>query len=365
MAVEIKSIDKLIEGQILGKTLFDENGNELLAEGTKLSERMINKLENMGIEYVHIFNNVINLFSDKEEKEKENEKEKETRFYESTEKTKKLTKEIFTDIVNDNTMNLSKYKVVIDEIFTDILKKDAIILNLENLKSLNEYYFEHAINSTVLAIGTCLILGLNRNLTEKIAMGIIIHDIGYKGIPEELLTKKEKLTDGEYKIVKNHVRIGYNMVMNSPDISKETGEAILYHHENIDGTGYPEGLKRNEIPLAGKLCAICDVYDALLSNRDYRTKLTRYNATKILIMNVDIKFDKYIIKNFLKIVGHYPKGTNVILSNGYHAIIEKENGFNPIVRLTLTNRAEIINKKETIDLSKSNIEIYDIDYKNK
>lgn len=238
MAVEIKSIDELIEDQVLGKTLFDENGNELLSEGTKLSERMINKLENLGIEYVHIFNNVINLFDDKEEKEKE------TRFYESTEKTKKLTKEIFNDIVDDSAINLSKYKVVIDEIFTDILKKDAIILNLENLKSLNEYYFEHAINSTVLAVGTCLVLGLNRKLTEKIAMGIIIHDIGYKGIPEELLTKKDKLTDEEYKIVKNHVRIGYDMVMSSPDISKETGEAILYHHENIDGTGYPEGLKK-------------------------------------------------------------------------------------------------------------------------
>ena len=82
MAVEIKSIDELIEGQILGKTLFDENGNELLAEGTKLSERMINKLENMGIEYVHIFDNVINLFDNKKEKEKE------ARFYESTEKTR-------------------------------------------------------------------------------------------------------------------------------------------------------------------------------------------------------------------------------------------------------------------------------------
>lgn len=93
--------------------------------------------------------------------------------------------------------------------------------------------------------------------------------------------------------------------------------------------------------------------------------MTRYNATKILIMNVDIKFDKYIVKNFLKIVGHYPKDTNVILSNGYRGIIEKENGFNPIVRLTLTNRGEIINKKETIDLAKNNIEIYDIDYKNK
>jgi HD-GYP domain-containing protein (c-di-GMP phosphodiesterase class II) len=355
MAIIIKSISELTEGQILGKAIFDENGNELLSNGTELSKRMIDKIEKVGIDYVHVVNNVIDLFDRKEEKA--------TRFYESTEKTKKLTKEIISDIIDDDTINLAKYKKVINGIFNDILTKDAIILNLDNLKSLSEYYFEHAINSTVLAVGTCLVLGLNRNLIEKIAMGIIIHDVGYNGVPKELLNKKDKLTYEEYKIVQNHVKIGYDMVEKADGVSKETRDAILYHHENIDGTGYPEGLKGNEIPLSAKICAVSDVYDALLSNRDYRVKLNRYQATKILISNVDVKFDKYIIKNFLKIIGHYPNGTNVILSDGYRGVIEKENKFKPIIRLTLSNQGQIINTKEILDLSKSDIEIYDIDYK--
>jgi HD-GYP domain-containing protein (c-di-GMP phosphodiesterase class II) len=355
MAIVIKSVSELTEGQILGKAIFDENGNELLSNGTELSKRMIGKIGNVGIDYVHIMDNVIDLFDRKEEKV--------TRFYESTERTKKLTKEIISDIINDDTINLVKYKKVIRGIFNDILTKDAIILNLDNLKSLSEYYFEHAINSTVLAVGTCLVLGLNRNLIEKIAMGIIIHDIGYNGVPKELLSKKDKLTDEEYKIMQNHVKIGYDMVEKSDEISEESIDAILYHHENIDGTGYPKGLKGNEIPLSAKLCAISDVYDALLSNREYRVKLNRYQATKILILNVDVKFDKYIIKNFLKIIGHYPLGTNVILSNGYRGVIEKESRFKPIIRLTLSNNGQAITTKEILDLSKSDIKIYDIDYK--
>jgi len=355
MGIVIKSVTDLIEGQILAKAIFDENGNELLVADTKLSKRMITKIENVGIDYVHIKEKVVELF--------ETEKDPaENRFYESTEKTKKITKEIINDIIYDSTINLEKYKQVIDEIFVEILDMDAIILNLDNLKSLSEYYFEHAINSTVLAVGTCMVLGLNRDLIRKIAMGIIIHDIGYEKVPNELLTKKGKLTDEEYEMVQKHVEFGYDILSKSPEIQQETLDAVLYHHENIDGSGYPKGLKSSEIPLSAKLCAVCDVYDALLSNRHYRKKLSRYDATKILIANVNTKFDKYIIKNFIKIVGHYPNGTNVILNNGYFGVVEKEDGFEPIVRLTHTNKMEKINQKKLLDLSKCDTEIYDINY---
>jgi len=355
MGIVIKSVNDLIEGEILGKAIFDENGNELLVVDTKLSKRMINKIENVGVDYVHIKVKVVELFETEKTPE-------ENRFYESTEKTKETTKKIISDILNDSTINLEKYKQVIDDIFVEILDMDAIILNLDNLKSLSEYYFEHAINSTVLAIGTCMVLGLNRVLIQKIAMGIIIHDIGYEKVPNELLSKKGKLTDEEFKMVQNHVKFGYDILSKSPEIQQETLDAILYHHENIDGSGYPEGLKGSEIPLSAKLCAICDVYDALLSNRHYRKKLSRYDATKILIANVNTKFDKYIIKNFIKIVGHYPNGTNIILNNGYFGVVENENGFEPIVRLTQTNKMEKINNKKLLDLSKCDIEIYDINY---
>jgi len=355
MAIVIKPVTELVEGQILGKAIFDEKGNELLAINTELSKKMINKIGNVGIDYVHIREKVIKLFQ-------EYKNDEETRFYESTKKTKELTKEIIKDIVDDAAVNLQKYKEVIDEIFSDILNKDAIILNLDNLKSLSEYYFEHAINSTVLAVGTCMVLGLNRNLIRKIAMGIIIHDIGYKGVPNELLSKKGKLTDDEYKKVQNHVKIGYDIVSKTPGIEKETLDAILYHHENVDGSGYPNGLKGSEIPVSAKLCAVCDVYDALLSNRHYRTKMTRYNATKIMLSNINTKFDKYIVMNFIKIVGHYPEGTNVILSNGYQAVVEKQDGFEPVVRLTYDNKYEKIIQEEILDLSKSDIEIYSVNF---
>lgn len=352
----IQEVSDLKEGEILAKPIYDEMGMELLAKGTKISKRMIEKIEDLGITYIYIMKNKENDISD-------NDKKKMSRVYKSNIETKSKIKEIYKEVVEDSSINLEKYKEIIDEIFKDILDKDAIILNLGNLKNLNEYYFEHAINSTVLAMATCLVLGLNRRLIENISIGILLHDIGYITVPNELLNKKDKLTVEEFGIVKKHVDSGYNLLKNVDDIADESLEAVRYHHENIDGTGYPEKLKGTEIPFAAKLCSICDAYDALISNRYHRKKINRYQAAMIIISNQGIKFDKYILKNFLRVVGHYPKGLSVILSNGYYAVVEKENVFDPIVRLIKDNLGNEIYEKKVIDLSQSDINIYDINYK--
>jgi len=180
MANFIKNINKIKEGSILGMTIYDEKGRELLSAGSELTVTKIQKIKDVGIEYIHIENKSIDLETLKNSK----------RFYESSEETRELTKEIYDDIIEKSNINIKKYKEVIAGIFDDILSKDGIILNLNNLKSFDDYYFEHAINSTVLAIATCLILGLNRKLIENIAIGTIIHDIGYTAVPDELLRKK-------------------------------------------------------------------------------------------------------------------------------------------------------------------------------
>lgn len=354
MANYIKYIDKIEEGSILGKTIYDELGRELLSNGTILTKHKIDKIKDVGVEYVHIENKKVDLQTLKNSR----------RFYESSEETKELTKEIYQDILEESNINIKKYKEVIEGIFDDILSKDGIILNLNNLKSFDDYLFEHAINSTVLAVATCLILGLNRKLIENIAIGTIIHDIGYMALPDELLHKKN-LSDEEVTLVNNHVKIGFEMIKEHNELSQVTLDAIKYHHENVDGSGYPDGLKGTEIPVSAKICSICDIYDSLLSNMPNKKKENRYNASAELIKSIGVKFDKFIAKNFLKVVGHYPKGTNVILSNGYHAEIVEENNFEPKVRLVCTNEGETIREDQYIDLSKSDIGIFDIDYKKK
>ncbi len=354
MANFIKNINRINEGSILGMTIYDEKGRELLSAGSELTATKIKKIKDVGIEYIHIENKSIDLETIKNSK----------RFYESSQETRELTKEIYDDIIEKSDINIKKYKEVISGIFDDILSKDGIILNLNNLKSFDEYYFEHAINSTVLAVATCLILGLNRRLIENIAIGTIIHDIGYTAVPTELL-RKEELTENEQNIINNHVNIGYEMIKEHNELSDVTVDTIKYHHENVDGSGYPEGLKGTEIPVSAKICSICDDYDALLSNMPNKKKENRYSASLKLIESIGIKFDKFIAKNFLKVVGHYPKGINVILSNGYHGTIIEENNFDPVVKLIYTNEGDPVMEEEILDLSKSDIAIFDIDYKKK
>jgi HD-GYP domain-containing protein (c-di-GMP phosphodiesterase class II) len=110
----------------------------------------------------------------------------------------------------------------------------------------------------------------------------VLHDIGKIKIPLKLLNKKEKLSKEEFEIIKLHPLLGYDIVKNVDSISENVKLAVLMHHEKENGSGYPNGLKGQDIPLYAKICAIADIYDALTTNRAYKKKITPTHAFKIL-----------------------------------------------------------------------------------
>ena len=349
----IKSVEELEEGMVLARPIYNRFGNILLEKGQELNNKHIEKILNNNIDYVHIDDEVVDINDLNDSKQ--------DKFYETKKETKKEVKDIFKNIVENKYIELSKYEKVINEILEDILSKDGLIVNINNLKDLSQYYYEHAINSTVLAVATSLVLGLNRKSIKKIAIGTLIHDIGYINVPKELLNKNGKLENEEFKKVQTHTVFGYDLLKERYDLSSESLDIIKYHHENIDGSGYPEGLEKMDISVGAKICGICDTYDALLTNRYYRGKINRYKATKIIIQNIGKRFDKYVTKNFLKVVGHYPKGTHLILNNGYHVKVVKPKHFEPVVKVVVDNYGKTVDDGEVIDLSEKDLFIYDID----
>ncbi|MEN8905576.1 MAG: HD domain-containing phosphohydrolase [Clostridiales bacterium] len=148
--------------------------------------------------------------------------------------------------------------------------------------------------------------GLSRKELELLRIGGIFHDIGKIGTSDDILLKNGKLTYHEYEEVKKHPEKGAN-ILSAVSMFKDIVPLILYHHERIDGQGYPKGLKRDEIPFLARIITVADAFDAMMSNRKYRTKLDIEDTVKQLLAGAGTQFDERVVRKFLTILDDYDK----------------------------------------------------------
>ena len=153
---------------------------------------------------------------------------------------------------------------------------------LSMLDKLDVFTRKHSENVASIVCRLCEYLHLNKNFTSYCTICAYLHDIGKIFIPPEILQKPEKLTDEEYKIMKTHTILGYKMCMDDIEL-RPYALGPKYHHECLDGTGYPEGLKGKEIPLEDQIIKVADEYDAIVSKRQYKTHVNISDTLKILI----------------------------------------------------------------------------------
>ncbi|MCK4257504.1 MAG: HD-GYP domain-containing protein [Halanaerobiales bacterium] len=244
---------------------------------------------------------------------------------ETRQKSKKIIKETLNNISFITETKIANIQNVVHEMVDEITQSDDIIVNLVDIKTYDSYTFSHSVNVTVLSLILGKALYYTREQLIKLGTGALLHDFGKTLIPVEVLNKPDKLTDEEYEIVKEHSRLGYEHLKDNYFISPLSRAVILSHHEKIDGTGYPKGLKRDEIHDFAKIVAITDVFDSLNSDRVYRKRWPTFKTVNFILSNVDSHFEKYLVTKFLKHIAVYPNGTFVTLSNGQKAIVKSQN----------------------------------------
>jgi len=145
-------------------------------------------------------------------------------------------------------------------------------------------------------------LNLSGFQTECLTLGAAFHDIGKIGIPEAILNKKDRLTDDEYEQIKNHADIGSKILDSMPVLKENIGKIVRYHHESWDGSGYPENLKGNQIPLEARVISIIDSYHAMTSNRPYRKGMSKEKAAEILQDGAGKQWDPELVEKFIEII---------------------------------------------------------------
>ena len=159
---------------------------------------------------------------------------------------------------------------------------DTMKFQLSILDRMEPFTKKHSENVANLVCRICEYLHYNSHMIIHSTMCGYLHDVGKLKIPSEILNKPSKLTDEEYEIIKTHTTIGYDICMKNPEL-RPYADAALYHHEALNGTGYPRGVTKKDIPYIGQIVRVADEYDALVSKRQYKTHINISETLKILI----------------------------------------------------------------------------------
>ncbi|CUQ21321.1 hypothetical protein BH721_08735 [Clostridium baratii] len=206
--------------------------------------------------------------------------------------------------------------IISENIMDEIIDNDLILFTLLELKNKDEYTYRHSVSVATFSLALGISLNLNIKELKELFVGALLHDIGKLFVPSSILLKNGPLTTKEFEIMKDHPRKGYNyLILKNLGISNKALRICLEHHERIDGTGYPNNLMRNEIGILSKIVSIADVYDALTSNRSYRTPLSNTEALDYIKSNINSTFDEILSKIFSKLIKSNPKDKSLISIN--------------------------------------------------
>ncbi len=356
-------IDTLKSGMILGETIFDSSGNTLLSDGIILRQAYIEKIKNLGYLSVQIQVDASEIIEEvNTENNETTNTSKEVIIRSTREEAAVLVNECMQNVAVSTDVDTDKLYLVVNTIIDEIFSNEEITINLSNLKSVDEYVFQHSVNCCILSIVCGIYLGFNKVRLVELGIGALLHDIGKNLISQEILNKPGELTSEEFELVKKHTILGYEALKRIPNITETSACVALYHHERYDGTGYPTGKKAQNIHVYAKIVAVADVFDAITSDRVYGTKEDPYKAMEYILNSIGTHFDKEIVRVFLKSVGYYPRGLNVVLSTGEYGLVTRRDRDLPTIRVLIDKQRRPIKGYYEIDLKKNpKVRILDID----
>lgn len=294
------AVGDLRPGMRLGRKIIDHRRTSMLEKGVELNDTLIQRLKQNGYLGAYIadpFSNDVEIQETVSEK----------------------TLEDGIDAVAE--ANIGSILNVASALVDDISKLESISVDMLDLRSFDDYTYHHSVNVAVYAVAVAARMELPEEQLQEIAVAALCHDLGKSLIDPAIINKKTRLTDAEFEEIKRHPKYSYDLLFNNPSISPTVRQAVICHHENENGSGYPFGKMGEEIPLYAKIIHAVDVYDALTSRRPYKDPYAPVDALEYMIGGVDILFDRKVVEAMQNVIPAYPPGMDVGLSNGERAVV--------------------------------------------
>jgi putative nucleotidyltransferase with HDIG domain len=268
--------------------------------------------------------------------------------------SKKAVASMFHEVRMGKAVNAEAALQLVDDIAASVARNESALISLVRLKNKDDYTYMHSVAVCALMIALANELGLSEAETKQAGMAGLLHDIGKAGIPIEVLNKPGALTDEEFTTVKLHPECGHAMLVQANITDEVVLDVVLHHHEKVNGMGYPNKLKAEEISLFAKMGAVCDVYDAVTSNRPYKDGWEPGVSLHRMAQWAD-HFDDSVFKAFVKSVGIYPIGSMVKLKSGRLAVVIDQSPkslLTPVLKVFFSTKSNSRIPVEVLDLSK-------------
>jgi HD-GYP domain-containing protein (c-di-GMP phosphodiesterase class II) len=261
--------------------------------------------------------------------------------------------DIFGKLAEGGSLDMVRVKKSVEPMIDSISRNPDACIWLARMKQEDKYTYQHSLGASIWAVALGRQLGLPKSDLRSLAIGGLLFDVGKLGVEPGLLNTQQPLTDDEFQQVRNHVKLGVEMIAGSGLMNQDVIDMITYHHERHDGSGYPEGIRGDNIPVFARIAAIVDCYDAITSHRSYARAIPPSTAIKMLYEWKDIDFQGELVEEFIQAVGIYPAGTLVELSSGEVGVVVAEyrtRRLRPRVMVLLDENKQSLPEIKTIDL---------------
>lgn len=306
-------ISSVKPGMKVGHRVYNSSGKILLNRGVTLTQTYINSLIRFGIPALYVTGCLPGAVS-----------------------SDFLPDTTVEDVIYDNTRvkaikqaktilmrtSVSKnLQEMISEMLDQVLQSRSIMVNLIDIRNLDDYLFGHSINVCVLSLLTGASIGMDKASLVNLGMGAILHDIGKMLIPPQILNKPGKVTEEEFRQLKKHPEYSFEILAGGGFVKKTSAYIALQHHERFNGSGYPRGLSGSQISVSSQIVGIADVYDAMTADRVYCSANLPNDVYEMLAACGDYLFDYDIVKAFLSNIAAYPSGTVVGLNSNEIGVV--------------------------------------------
>lgn len=269
-------------------------------------------------------------------------------------RAKQAVASMFNEARMGKTVDTASAQRLVEEISDSVTRNPNALISLARLKTADDYTYMHSVAVCALMVALAKQLKLDGAQTRSAGVAGLLHDLGKAVMPREILNKPGKLTDQEFAIIKQHPDAGHRLLIASGGADEVTLDVVLHHHEKTDGSGYPKALKADEISLYAKMGAVCDVYDAITSNRPYKSGWDPAESIRRMAEWTRGHFDPAVFQAFVKSLGIYPIGSLVRLQSSRLGIVieqAEKSLLTPRVKVFFSTKGDARIAPEVIDLS--------------
>ncbi len=324
-------------GMRLGRSIFDPNGRLVIAAGITLQQKVLDLLARQGYSAVYIADSFSDVdlpdtvsFDTRQEvtrcvtelmKEEILASQRMALEMPFNPDRQKLGKVVIAKHRHEMTVRIAKAaEMLVNEVITN----PEVIIGLVDVKSLHDYSFAHSVQVAVNSLVVGKMLGLKPTELRDLGTGALLHDIGKTAVSTSIWAKEGDLTPEEFERVQAHPEAGFE-ILRSTGMGLLPAHVAYQHHERWDGSGYPRGLKERDILKYARICAVCDVFDAMTSDRPYKKAIHPSIGLAFILENSGILFDPEVTEAFSRVTAPFPLATGVKLSTGETAIVKKLN----------------------------------------